>query len=260
VDAERFAVTAHRGHGPPLPENSLSAFRKAIEVGADCAELDVQLTTDDAIIVLHDRDFARVAGDKRRPGVMTLAEVKALDLGHRAGPAYAGERVPTLKEVIDLARGRIRLNIELKVYGGDRRIAAATADLLHQEAFEDQCVVASLDYEALRIAKTTNPRLRTALIVTYAVGDLGRLDVDALEVHVPLTTDTLLRAAHRLDKEVIVWTVDDPRTATDLVERGVRDLITNKPEMLVRLRDERAELTDAQRLLLAYRALLGAER
>src|SRR5581483_5455948 len=102
--------------------------------------------------------------------------------GRRFSPAFAGERVPTLKEVIDLARGRIGLNIELKVYRGDRRIARATADLLRAEQFEADCVVASLDVRAMEEAKRANPRLRTAVIVTYAVGDLSRLDVDALSV------------------------------------------------------------------------------
>jgi glycerophosphoryl diester phosphodiesterase len=260
VAGERVEVTAHRGYERAAPENTLAAFRKAIEAGADYAELDVQLTADGAIIVLHDRDFARVARDKRRPGAMTLAEVKALDAGSHFSPAFAGERVPTLKEVIDLARSRIRLNIELKVYGRDRRIAAAVAGLLRDEEFEDQCVVASLDYEAVRAAQRHNPRLRTAAIVTVAVGDLGRLAVDALSVNVNLATDDLLREAHGQGKEVMVWTVDDPRVATRLIERGVRNLITNDPEALVRLRDERAELSAGGRLLLAYRALLGAGR
>src|SRR5205814_1166522 len=156
---------------------------------ADWAELDVQLTADGVAVVQHDRDFARVTAghDPRRPGQMTLAEVRRLVLHDRAGRP-SDERVPTLKEVIDLARGRIRLNIELKVYGGDRRIAAATARLLRDEEFEGECVVASLDYQALQLAKREDDRLRTAAIVTYSVGDLSRLDVDALSVNVSLAT------------------------------------------------------------------------
>src|SRR5205085_2434160 len=83
------------GYSYAAPENTLSAFRKAIEAGADYAELDVQLTADGAVIVLHDRDFARVARVPKRPGQMTLAEVKELDAGRTFSPAYAGERVPT---------------------------------------------------------------------------------------------------------------------------------------------------------------------
>jgi glycerophosphoryl diester phosphodiesterase len=253
-------ITAHRGYAHAAPENTLGAFRAAIDAGADWAELDVQLTADDVVIVQHDRDFARVTvgHDPRRPGQLTLAEVRRLVLHDRAGKPYPGERIPTLKEVIDLARGRIRLNVELKVYGGDRRIAAATARLLRDERFEDQCVVASLDYEALQLAKREDERLRTAAIVTYAVGDLSRLDVDDLSVNVSLATDDLLRAARGHGKGVMVWTVDDPGQARRLVGRGVRNLITNDPPALAEVKADGAGLTDGDRLLLAYRSLLGA--
>jgi glycerophosphoryl diester phosphodiesterase len=251
-------VTAHRGYADHVPENSLGAFRAAIESGADWAELDVQLTADNVVLVQHDQDFARVGGDPRRPGQLTLAETQQLTLRTRAGQPVPGEHPPPLKSVIDLARGRIKLNVELKVYAGDRRIAAATAKLLRDEQFEDQCVVASLDYEALQLAKAANPRLRTAAIVSVKVGDLSRLAVDALSVNVNLATDELLRNAREQGKEVMVWTVDDVWLARRLVGRGVRNLITNDPPPLVALREDEAELTDAERLLLAYRSLLGA--
>src|SRR5439155_2197348 len=124
-----FEVTGHRCHQRAAPENSLSALRAAIAAGADWAELDVQLTADDEIIVLHDADFRRVAHVPKKPGEMTLAEVKRLDIGRPFAAAFAGERVPTLAEMIAAARGRIKLNIELKFYGRDRRLAAKVADL-----------------------------------------------------------------------------------------------------------------------------------
>jgi len=257
--AASFEVTGHRCHPRAAPENSLSALRAAIAAGADWAELDVQLTADDEIIVLHDADFRRVARVPRKPGEMTLAEVKRLDIGSPFSTAFAGERVPTLAEMIAAARGRIKLNIELKFYGRDRALAAKVADLLRAEKFEDECVVASLTYDGLLATKRQNPKLRTAAIVTAAVGDLGRLDVDALSISTALATDKLLRQAARLGKEVIVWTVDDPDEAERFVEHGVRNLITNDPDRIVRFRRERGELTDVQRLLLAARHLLGDE-
>jgi len=256
-EAVAFEVTGHRCHPRAAPENSLSALRAAIAAGADWAELDVQLTADDEIIVLHDADFRRVAHVARKPGEMTLAEVKQLDIGDPFSDAFAGERVPTLAEMIAAARGRIKLNIELKFYGRDRRLAAKVADLLRAEKFEGECVVASLTYDGLLETKRHNPRLRTAAIVSAAVGDLGRLDVDALSVSTALATDKLLREASLLGKEVIVWTVDDRDDAERFVEHGVRNLITNDPDWLVRFRRERAELNEVQRLLLAARHLLS---
>lgn len=257
---DRVEITAHRGYSRDAPENTLAAFRAAADAGADWVELDVQLTADEQIIVHHDADFARVTGgaERRRPGRMTLAEVKRLVLVDHGGRPHPEAPLPTLKEAIDFARGRVRLNVELKIYGGDRRVAAATARLLRAERFEDDCVVASLDYDALLQAHAEHPRLRTAAIVTYAVGDVSGLAVDDLSVHAPLATDDLLRSARRHGKGVLVWTVDDVALARRLAGRGVRNLITNDVPAVAEVRDERVGLTDAERLLLAYRSLLGA--
>jgi glycerophosphoryl diester phosphodiesterase len=253
---EPIEVIAHRGSSRDAPENTLSAFRKAIEVGADYAELDVQRTADGAVVVLHDEDLLRVAKVNRKLADMTLAEIQAVDVGRRFGPEFAGERIPTLAETIALARDRIKLVIELKFYGKDRGLAAQVAQMVHDEEFEEQCVVSSLNYDGLLAAKRANPRLKTAAIISAAVGDVSRMDVDVLMVHAPLLTDRLLRAARRRGKGVMVWTVDDPREAGRLVERGVHRILTNDPAALVRVRDERAALTDGERLLLAARHLI----
>jgi glycerophosphoryl diester phosphodiesterase len=258
---EVVEVTGHRGYENVAPENTLASFKAAIEAGVDWIELDVQLSSDGTIIVLHDRDFLRVAGDRRRPGQMTLAQIKALDASqpHRFGNKYAGERIATLQEVIDLARGRVFVNIELKVYGGDRRIAAAVADLLRIEQFEDQCLVASLDVPAVREAKRHNSRLTTAAIVTVAVGDITKLDVDVLSVNKRIINETFLRDARDRGKGVLVWTVNDPGEMETMIELGAGRIITNNPSALVRLRDERADLGVSGRLLRAARHWLGVK-
>ena len=165
-----IVVVAHRGCERLAPENTLSAFRKAIEVRADFAELDVQETADGVVVVLHDRDLMRIAGDPRRIADLTLAEARKVDLGRRFSPKFAGERIPTLAEVIELARGKIKLQIELKYYGKDRGLAAKVADLIHSKDFESECEVTSLDYDGLMAAKRRNPRLTVVALVTYALG------------------------------------------------------------------------------------------
>ena len=96
-----IVVVAHRGCERLAPENTLSAFRKAIEIGADFAELDVQETVNGVVVVYHDRDLMRLAGDPRRITDLTFAEARKIDLGRRFSPEFAGERIPTLAEVID---------------------------------------------------------------------------------------------------------------------------------------------------------------
>ena len=161
--------------------------------------------------------------------------------------------------MIALARGKIKLQIELKYYGKDRGLARKVAELIRREDFEDQCEVTSLDEDGLMKAKRANPRLKVVALVTYAVGDPGRLDVDGLSVNTEVLTDRLIRAARRRGKSLYAWTVDDPRAMVRLIERGVGGMVTNAPDVLIRIRRERDELSDVERRLLAARYLLGLE-
>jgi glycerophosphoryl diester phosphodiesterase len=259
ADRPLVKVTAHRGHARAAPENTLSAMRKAIESGADYAEMDVQLTSDGKIVLLHDRDFKRVAGDSRRVDELPYDEVRQLDVGRWFDPAFTGERVPTLAEVINLCRGMIRLNIELKFFGPDRGLAQAVADFIHEQDFESDCLITSLSYEALQGAKRYNPRLRTGLIVAHALGDISRLDVDALSVRTDFLSDYVVRAAHRLGREVHVWTVNDARQMTQVMKRGVDNIITSDPDLAIQVRSKWENLTGTERLVLASRLLLGLD-
>jgi len=252
-------VTAHKGFSAVAPENSLSAIRKAIEVGADFAEIDVQETSGGEIILNHDRDLMRVAGVPRRISEMTLAEVRAVDIGSKFSPEFAGEQVPTLKEVIALARDRIKVQIELKFYDRDRKLAGDVARLVAAEHFESQCVVSSLHYDGLQAARRVNPSLRTAAIVTFSIGDIDRLEVDGLSVNAKYLSNRLIRSVQSRHKDLYAWTVDDPKTMVTLMERGVPNIVTNRPDLLVGLRDEFAGLTDIERRLLTARYLLGLE-
>jgi glycerophosphoryl diester phosphodiesterase len=252
-------VTAHRGHARAAPENTLPAIRKAIESGADYTEMDVQQTADRVIVLLHDHDLKRVAGVSRRLDQLNYNEVRKLDVGRWFSPAFAGTRVPTLVEAIRLCRGRIKMNIELKVFGPNRRLAREVARILREQNVESDCLVTSLNYDALLEVKRHNPRLRTGLIVAHALGDVSRVEVDALSVRADFLSDGLLHSAHRLGREVHAWTVNDAGQMTRLMKRGVNNLITSDPDLGVRVRDEWAALTRNERLVLASRLLLGLD-
>ncbi|MGA2702767.1 MAG: glycerophosphodiester phosphodiesterase family protein [Isosphaeraceae bacterium] len=258
-------VTAHRGFSKVAPENSKSAIQKAIEAGADYAEIDVQETADGVIILNHDSDLMRVAGVPAEISAMTLDEVRGADIGKKFSSAFAAEKVPTLAEVIALARDRIKLQIELKYYDREgeqakgRNLAVDVVRLVEREHFESQCIVSSLNYEALMEVRRYNPRIHTAAIVTLAIGDIDRLDVDALSVNAKSLSNRLICAARAQHKDVYAWTVDDPRQMIKLIERGVSNILTNVPDVLVRLRTEFAGLSHIERRLLAARYLLGLE-
>jgi glycerophosphoryl diester phosphodiesterase len=259
TDRPLVQVTAHRGHARAAPENTLSAMRKAIESGADYAEMDVQLTADGKIVLLHDRDLKRVAGLSKRLDELTYDEVRRLDVGSWFDPAFSGERVPTLAEVIDLCRGKIKLNIEMKFFGPDRQLAGKVADIIRERNFEADCLVTSLNNDGIQDAKRQNSGLRTGLIVAHALGDVSRLDVDVLSVRVDFLSAKLLRAAHHQGQEVHVWTVNDARQMFQAMKRGVDNIITSDPDLAIRVRDEWTNLPSSERLVLAARLLLGLE-
>lgn len=264
---ERFSrirhvsITAHRGASKLAPENSLSALRIAIEQGADYAEIDVHLTSDGVPILLHDEDFARVAGDGRRPGEMTLEEVKKLDVGTPFDPKFAGERIATLAEVIDLCQGKIDLNIELKPpKGGREPLARTVAKLIHEKHFESSCFVTSLDHQAVLVAKQANPDLWTGAIVSASVGDVTRLGVDVLSVRAGMVSDRLLEKAHAAGVEVHAWTIDDPTEIGRMIDQGVDGIITNEPALAIKVRDEREALPAWERITLGLRTRLDRGR
>jgi glycerophosphoryl diester phosphodiesterase len=250
-------ITAHRGASHVAPENTMAAFRAAIEAGTDFVELDVQRTQDGVIIVMHDGDFMRMGGDPRKVSQVTAAEVATIDIGSRYDAKFAGQHPPLLADVIALARGHIKINIELKYNVPDPGLAPAVIDLLRKENFTDQVVITSLDYAALKQVKSLEPRLVTGHIVTAAVGDVSRSQADFLSLNSAQATPALLQRAHAAHKEVAVWTVDKPEVMQRMIERGVDNIITNEPALLKRVMQDRNALTAPERLALRLRILFS---
>ncbi|MGD8971129.1 MAG: glycerophosphodiester phosphodiesterase family protein, partial [Desulfobacterales bacterium] len=142
-------VTGHRGSKVRAPENTLSALQQAIAEGADYAEIDVQTTADGVVVLLHDADLMRVASVRRRLRDIAHNELKYIDVGSWFAPDFSSERVPTLQEAIDLARGRIKLNIELKYTWADPALAKKVGAIVRRNDFASECVVSSLNFAAL---------------------------------------------------------------------------------------------------------------
>ena len=249
------AITAHRGASIAAPENTLAAFRAAMEAGATYTELDVQHTRDGRIAVLHDGDLMRMGGDPRKLGALTAAELAHIDIGRQFDAAFTGERAPLLEEVIDLVRGRMKINVELKYNVPDPGLAPAVVDLLRRENMLDQVVITSLDYAALRQVKSIEPRLQTGHIVTAAVGNVVRTEADFLSLNSARATPSLIRRAHAAGKDVHVWTVNRPDVMLRMIERGVDNIITDDPALLVRVINERRALSRPELLGLRLRVL-----
>ncbi len=253
---DNVQVTAHRGSSKKAPENTLSAIRQAVDDGADFAEIDVQETADGVIVLLHDSDLMRVGGVDKKIWETTYKEMAAVDVGSWFSPRFAGERIPTLSEAIDVAKGRIGLNIELKYNGHDKQLAEKVVEIIEQKKFEEHCFVASLDYKGLRTVRRLNDRIRIGHIVAKAIGDMTSLDVDLISVESNLATAGLIRRARRRDMEVHVWTVNDAGKMEYFVDLRVDNVITDYPDLLVNILKKRAGMDYFDRVVRKLRSWL----
>lgn len=126
-------ITAHRGYSQLAPENTIPAFELAIEHQADFIELDVQETKDHGLVVIHDSHLLRLAGCDRNLWNLTTSELANLDVGQWFGEAFKHTRIPSLASVMDLAKDRVNLNLELKIHGHEQKLVSQVVELIHEK-------------------------------------------------------------------------------------------------------------------------------
>ena len=166
--SEHVLVQAHRGYSEVYPENTLLAIDKALEVGADRIEVDLALTSDGHVVLMHDRTVERTTDGEGSVQFMTLEQVKELDAGSWKSPEFAGEAVPTLIEALELADGRGELNLEIKTnsrsgsYVSD--VIRAAVGIVQEQEATDRVIFSSFDFQALQQVKQLDPNLRVLLI------------------------------------------------------------------------------------------------
>lgn len=226
----RAMIAAHRGYSAEAPENTIPAFEAAIKNFSDYVELDVQETKDGTVIVLHDSDFKRVAGVKKNVWSVDYSEIKYLDVGSWFSEEFAGETVPTLDEVLKMAKGRLKLNIEIKLTGHEKNLEKSVVELIEKYHMEDECVVTSFQAKALKKVKGYNENIKTGYILHVAYGDFSGVDyADALSINYSFATAALINDAHSSGKEVYVWTVNTANAINDMLQKGADMIITDNP-------------------------------
>jgi glycerophosphoryl diester phosphodiesterase len=252
-----IAITAHRAGSAHAPENTLAALRSAIAAGADVVEIDVQETADGKVVVLHDTDLRRVAGVARSIWEVRLDELQQLDVGSWFSPAFHGERIPTLLEFANAARGKIRLNVELKNNGRGEDLAARTIAVLREAGTADQAAISSLDMSLLHQVRRTAPQIKLGLILATGIGNLRRADVDFYALSRRIATPAVIRQLQASGREVHVWTLDDEASMARAMLDGAGDVITGNPRLAVEVRDWFAGLSEPERVMLSIGRSLG---
>jgi glycerophosphoryl diester phosphodiesterase len=227
---------AHRGASGHAPENTMAALERAIAMGTQMAEIDVQQTADDCLAVFHDTNLDRTSNGTGPLWRRTMAELHRLDAGFWFGPEFAGERIVTLGEVLDFARGRLILNIEMKMHGHERDVVDLVIGAIHDNNSADHCLVTSFDHEAAAAVKERSPGLRTGLILGPGPmpAEVFASTADLLSVEKSLATGAFFARACDADKAVHVWTVDDPARMSELAGAGAEAIITNFPDRFPR--------------------------
>ena len=235
-------IIAHRGYRARFPENTLAAFRGALEIGAPMIELDAALSRDRQVVVIHDRTVDRTTDGRGRVADLTLAELKSLDAGGWYDPRFAGERVPTLAEVLDLMGGSAAVNIEIKPEAHESHepgdaIEFQVMALIRSRKAMARILVSSFEPGVLiRMSKLESPPalgVLTDKTVDKKIVELCR-QVNAFSWnpdHRYLSPEAVARM-HRAGVRVLPYTVNSRRKMDELLAIGVDGLFTDDPRLL----------------------------
>jgi glycerophosphoryl diester phosphodiesterase len=229
-------VVAHRGASGHAPENTMAAFRRAVEMGAQFIETDIHLTRDAELVAIHDATLERTTNGSGQVKNFTLAELRALDAGSWFAPEFAGERIPTLEEIIAFAReADVVFYLELLAdapWGAEHALSAA----LRRAGESSRMAVLSFVAAALATLRRLDPVVMTGLLFDKPLDDpVGRaVDTGARQLapRGDLVTPQLVEQAHAAGLQVVTWTVNDPTEMRALLEAGVDGIMTDYPDRL----------------------------
>ena len=237
--AVKFVTCGHRGASGWAPENTLPAFTKAMEMGADYSELDVRLSKDGFVVLSHDDSLVRTAKVKCVIRDFTLAELQQMDVGSWFAPEYQGVHVPTLQEVIRLVKGKMKLNIEIKIGKPEPELAQKVIDVIRAEGFTKECMITSFDKSTVEKFAELAPELPVGLIFN----EKNTVDVFAgswpiLSAKYTLVNADFVRKARAAGKQIYAWTVNDEEKMRELIGLKIDGIITNYPDKLKKVVDD----------------------
>lgn len=218
-------IIAHRGASGLEPENTLKSFQRALDLGVDMVECDVRKTADGELVIHHDPNLERTTSGQGLLKNKTLSELRHLDAGE-------GERIPTLKEVLDLVKGKSDLVIEIKEPGYEKEIL----DLIEGALMGREVIIASFFHPVSLVIKSLNPVVRTGIIFrcqpVYPVALASSARAQVMFPHHQFLNQALVEEAHDHDIKVYPWVIDTPGDLERAMALGVDGVITNHPESI----------------------------
>jgi glycerophosphoryl diester phosphodiesterase len=237
-------ATSHAACKGHAPENTLAGIEAAIRLGADAIEIDVHCTSDGVPILLHDETVDRTTDGTGNVHEMPLAVVRTLDAGARQFvPKFQGERIPTLAEVLDVTKGKVLVQIEVK----QADIQDAVVRAVHDAGAIADCEVHSFGAKVVKAFREREPRMAAALLTdgrrvvewqdffSFALS----LGAQGVSVYYSMARPELVRAGQLRGLTYMVWTVDDEGDMANLVDAGVDSICSNFPDLVRRTVDGR---------------------
>jgi glycerophosphoryl diester phosphodiesterase len=238
-------VIAHRGASGHAPENTLAAFKRAVALGATFIETDLQLTRDSRFVAMHDGTVNRTTNGQGKVHDMTMAELRRLDAGSWFGSEFAGERIPTLDEILEFSKKHdVVFYLELKPggsWGGEHALVGA----LRETGEIPRAVVISFDADILARLRQIEPTLMTGLLYDGQIEEPLKKALEAgarqLAMRGDLVTPALLKDARKQDLQVVCWTVNHPAHIRMLMAAGVDGIMSDYPDRLVAAQKKKEE-------------------
>jgi glycerophosphoryl diester phosphodiesterase len=246
-DDKKVRIFAHRGASDSAPENTMASFRKAVGLGADGIELDVQLTADGRMVVVHDRILGRTCAGSGMIRDHRLGYLRSLDFGGWFSEEFVGEKIPLLEEVIDMTKttGTV-LNIEMKTMPGkyDSDMEYALAQIINETGITEKVIVSSFDHYSLKKIKSICCMIRIAPLYVGMLNDIcgyaQQLGAEYIHPQFGYIADDTLDDCRKRGLGVNVWTVDGDDDIKRMAEMGVSGIVTNRPEAAIAILSKRS--------------------
>lgn len=242
-------IIAHRAGGYLANENTVLALKKAAKYNVYGAEIDVQRTKDGYYIINHDTTFKRNTGVDKKPGEMTLKEIRKLKVKDNFNPTGVTTKVSTLNEVIDAARKyKIHLFIEFKGESADRKMAREVYDAVDRKGMLDNVTFISMNFDTINFLENIHSDADTGYLCFYSFGSISRMKCDALLLETEAAVQTNINSAHTSGKRVYVWTVNSLNGITEFMNSDVDGIITDEIKLSYATREAMKKRSDETRV------------
>lgn len=238
-------IVAHRAGGDFSAENSIKGLELAIENNVSFSEIDVQRTKDGYYVINHDKNFARLTGEKRTSSELTLDEVEKLMIKDEFDSSREPQKVATLEEMLNTSKGNIGLFIELKGTTADEKMVDDVVKMVKDKNMEKEVAILSLDYKLIKYTESKYPEMDTGFLYFFSFGDVKKIVGDFLIMEEKEATDENIEDIHSVGKKAIVWTVNTNESINKFIEKDVDGIITDHVKRVqdaIKNRENRSDL------------------